>query len=73
VSSLFFNNGNDALDINVADPQSQILASFGGHGLLAVYEPAVAPVPEPGTLALFVGGAALVLGSRLRMRRRNPQ
>jgi hypothetical protein len=67
VSSLYFNNGNDTLDLNVSDPQSQILASSNGHGLLAIYESAA--VPEPSSLTLFLGGLSLLFGGRLSVRR----
>jgi hypothetical protein len=56
VDSLYQDNGNDALDINLLDPSAQVLVTVNGHGLYAVYESV--SVPEPGTLILL--GCALL-------------
>jgi hypothetical protein len=58
VDSLYQDNGNDTLDLKLLDPSAQVLVTFNGHGLYAVYESVA--VPEPGTL-LLLGGALLGL------------
>lgn len=64
VDHLFQNNGQDTLDIAVADPRSAVLVTVGGHGLYAVFD-GVTAVPLPGTLLLFGAGLAVLgLGQR---------
>jgi hypothetical protein len=61
VSSLYQNNGNDSIDINVTDPSAQVLVSFNGHGLYAVYDSSVG-VPAPASIFIMLfglGGLAL--------------
>jgi hypothetical protein len=53
VDYLYQNNGNSALDINITDPQSQLLVSYRGHGLYAIYDDESTSVPEPSVLLLF--------------------
>ncbi len=56
VDHLYQNNGNDALDIDVLDPNGVVLVTDGsGRGLYAVYDGGPA-VPEPATLLLFGSG-----------------
>jgi hypothetical protein len=64
VSALYQNNGNDTLDINAADPRSQVLVmdATGGHGLYAVYDGGSVSVPEPGVLLLLGAGLIGLLG-----------
>jgi hypothetical protein len=64
VSSLYQNNGNDTLDINAADPRSQVLVmdATGGHGLYAVFDGGSVSVPEPGVLLLLGAGLIGLLG-----------
>ena len=64
VDHLYQNNGNDALDIDVTSPYAEVLASYGNHGLYAVYNN-TAGVPEPATLALF-GLGLLAFGVKRR-------
>lgn len=56
VTGLYENNGNDSLDINVADARGQVLISLGGRDLYAVFDSAVIPVPEPSIFLLLGGG-----------------
>jgi hypothetical protein len=55
VNSLYQNNGNNAIDIDITDPSAAVLVSLNGHGLYAVYEGA-ASVAEPAPLALLLAG-----------------
>jgi hypothetical protein len=64
VDHLYQNNGNDALDINVSSPFSEILASYNGHGLYAIYDDTTANVPEPTTLFLVGLGLLGIVFSR---------
>lgn len=68
VDHLQYGNGNNVYDINVSDPRSQVIASYQGVGLLAVYDGNTAgAVPEPGTFALMgLGLVSIVLGYRRR-------
>jgi len=67
VTSLYQNNGNDTLDINVSDPRGQVLvtSATSGHGLYAVYESV--SVPEPGTLILLGGALIGLFGLRRKV------
>jgi hypothetical protein len=65
VTQLFYNNGNDALDIQVSDPQGRVLITQGGHGLWAIYEPASNAIPEPSSL-LIMGGLLGIVALRRR-------
>jgi hypothetical protein len=69
VQGLFFNNGNDALDINSLDPQGRVVLTQNGHGLIALYESSPA-VPEPASIILWSLGA---LGGAIGARRRSNQ
>ncbi len=69
VDHLYQNNGNDALDINLFNPNAQLLVSYNGHGLYAVYDDTSVDVAEPKALALFCIGI-LGLGFLTRMGRR---
>ncbi len=68
VSSLYNNNGNNAIDLNVADPASQILVQMGNNGLYGVYEPpTVVPptgIPSPPTLLIMLAGLFGLLATR---------
>lgn len=67
VSSVYFNNGNNAIDL-IAGGSSQMLWSNGSIGLIAAYDGnAPAAVPEPGTMALMgLGLGAIAFGYRRR-------
>ena len=68
VESLYQNNGNDALDINILDPNAEVLVYHNEHGLYAVYDP-VSQVPEPGTMLLFGTGLIGLAGLRRRFKK----
>jgi hypothetical protein len=68
VTGLYENNGNDSLDISVADPRGQVLISAGGHDLYAVFDSAA--IPEPSTLLLLGGGLLGLLSWTTRRRSR---
>lgn len=53
VNALYQNNGNSIVDLEPANPDNEVLVTFGGNGLYAVW------VPEPASL-LLLGIAALV-------------
>lgn len=53
VDHLYQNNGNDALDLAISSPYSELLVSYNGHGLYAIYDDTGAAVPEPTSLWLF--------------------
>ncbi len=56
VDHLYQNNGNDALDINVSNPAAQLLVSYNGHGLYAIYDDTMQAIPAPATLSLICLG-----------------
>jgi len=64
VDALYQDNGNSVLDLDPQDPRNQVLVTYHGEGLYGVF----APVPEPGTLALLVGPAGVLLAFRRRRR-----
>ena len=68
VDSLFQSNGNSIVDLAPLDPQNQILVGLSPDGLYAVFDPQVAPVPEPSTISLGILG---LLGLAARYRRRH--
>jgi hypothetical protein len=67
VSSLYQNNGNSAIDINLTDPSSQLLVSYAGCGLYAIYDDTTA-VPEPSPLLLLMSGLFGVILARRKAR-----
>jgi hypothetical protein len=70
VGTVYFNNGNNALDL-VAGGNSQVVWNSGATGLIAVYDGNTAAVPEPGTMALFgMGMSAMAFAIRRRVSRR---
>jgi len=52
VSSLYQGGGSDILDITASDSRSQVLVTFDGHGLYAVYD---SSSPEPVTIDIKPG------------------
>jgi hypothetical protein len=68
VDHLQMGNGNTIYDINASDARGQIVASYNGFGILAVYDGnGPAAVPEPGTLALMgLGLVSMVMWVRRR-------
>jgi hypothetical protein len=58
IDHLYQNNGNSAVDIDITDPQSQLLVSYQGHGLYAIYDgdSTSTSVPEPSALLLLAIG-----------------
>jgi len=56
VDHLYQNNGNDTLDIDISNPNSQVLLSYNGHGLYAVYDDVATSIPEPAALLLLCAG-----------------
>lgn len=66
VDHLYQDNGSSVLDLDPQDPRNQVLVTYQGQGLYGVFDGA--PVPEPGTLALLVGPAGVLLAFRRRRR-----
>lgn len=75
VTQLYQNNGNDALDLIATDPLTDVLVSFGGHDLYAVFDSSAGNViPEPSTWLLLGIGVLGIFGmSWLRRRVRAKQ
>jgi hypothetical protein len=67
VNSLYQNNGNNAIDMNLADPSSQLLVSYTGRGLYAIYDDTIA-VAEPSPLLLLMAGLFGVVLVRRKVR-----
>ena len=73
VDTLYQNNGSDALDIDVSDPRGEVLVSFNGHDLYAIFDSTnTSPIPEPSTLIIWslLGGIGIGIGCWPRRRRR---
>lgn len=66
VDYLYQLDGNDTLDIMASDPRSQVLVSYEGHGLYAVYDSDAGVIPEPATLLLLGSGLAGIAALRHR-------
>lgn len=66
VTSLYQNNGNSVLDVNLLDPASSILVSYQGQGLYGIYESRSNGVPDGGLTLAFLGmaGATLMAARR---------
>ncbi len=56
VSVLYQRYGSTVLDTDPADPKGQVLVSYHGNGLYAVYDDRPAAVPEPTLPALLLTG-----------------
>lgn len=57
VDSLYNGNGNDIINIMPNDPRTEVLVSYNGHGLYAVYDSdAGTSAPEPATILLVAIG-----------------
>lgn len=61
INTLYQDNGNDALDINVSDPNAKVLVSQSGHGLYAVYEQAGDRVPDTSSTLGLLGCAMIAI------------
>ena len=61
VSSLYQGGGSDIFDITPSDLNSQVLVTFDGHGLYAVYD---SSSPEPVTIDIKPGDASNTINTR---------
>lgn len=67
VNYLYQNNGNNALDIDITNPNSQLLVSYRGRGLYAIYDDTVS-VAEPSALIILASGMFGVILARRKAR-----
>lgn len=70
VNSLYQEVGNDIVDLDPSDPRSQVLVTYNGHGLFAVYDSSLVPVPEPATMLLLGSGLIAIGGLRRKLKRK---
>ena len=69
VTTLYHNNGNPVVDLNLADPKGQVVFSNGGKDLYAVYDSNIAVVPVPAAAWMgcaLLGGMGVVRKFRRR-------